>query len=67
MKKRCKHLSEAERGKIEAYLKIGWSSRAISNELKRSISTIAEGGTYNGLCLAEVAQRLAEKRYSQAC
>ena len=32
--KRYKHLSEVERGKIEAYLKAGWSIGAISKEIK---------------------------------
>lgn len=59
------HLSEIERGKIEAYLEEGESISEIARLLKRSKSTISEEikrGRYNGKYTAHIAQDRCLKR-----
>lgn len=58
------HLNTYERGRIQAYCKIGYSCRKISKELGRHHSTITRELKRNGLTLyqSELSQQAYERR-----
>ena len=60
--KKYKHLSEAERGQIEAYRSMNLSVSEIARKLGRSKSTISseiKNGKHNGKYVARIAQKRA--------
>ena len=64
MRKTFKHLSEVERGKIEAFLRSGYSITQIAKELNRNKSTISREihrGTYKNHYSASIALKRALK------